>query len=71
MIVPKLGIDIAKNNFAVCLLNESKQRKRSFSNRTDGFLELSNWLSKAGVIKVHACMEATGRYGEKLDRLSS
>ena len=66
MIFLKLGIDIAKNNFAVCLLDEKRQRKCSFSNNTDGFPELSNWLNSIGIAKVHACMEATGRYGEKL-----
>ena len=64
MIIPKLGIDIAKNNFVVYLLDE--KRKRSFSNNTDGFPELSNWLNSMSMTKVHACMEATGRYGEKL-----
>jgi len=66
MTVPKLGIDIAKDNFAVHLLDEKKQRKGSFSNNTDGFPELNNWLNSMGIEKVHACMEATGRYGEKL-----
>lgn len=64
MIIPKLGIDIAKNNFVVYLLDE--KRKRSFSNNTDGFPELSNWLNSMSMTRVHACMEATGRYGEKL-----
>jgi transposase len=66
MIVPKLGIDIAKKNFVVCLIGEKKQRKYSFLNDADGFPELSNWLNSKGIAKVHACMEATGRYGEKL-----
>lgn len=31
-----------------------------------GFEQLSEWLSKQGVQRVHACLEATGTYGEAL-----
>lgn len=64
MIIPKLGIDMAKKSFATYLLD--KKRKRSFSNDPDDFLKVSNWLKSLGIEKVHACMEATGRYGDNL-----
>jgi transposase len=66
MILPKLGLDIGQDTFAACLLRDSKSPKRSFANKENNFCVLSQWLNKSGVSKVHACMEATGRYGYKL-----
>jgi transposase len=61
-----LGIDIAKSSFDVVLLLAGKQFHRSFANRAEGFEQLSLWLQRQGVERVHACLEATGRYGEAL-----
>ena len=61
-----LGIDISKKTFAVALLKENKYKHKSFSNDEKGFEELKKWLEAQGVSKVHACMEVTGIYGEKL-----
>lgn len=61
-----LGIDIAKKNFDVVLWQAGKQVHHSFANREEGFEQLSHWLQKQGVEHVHACLEATGRYGEAL-----
>jgi transposase len=66
MILPKLGVDQSKNWFDVCLLCGNKPRKKKFSNDESGFRALREWLSKQGISKVHMCMEATGRYGNKL-----
>ena len=67
MILPTLGIDIAKLKFNVCLLNTNgKLKHKVFANTTDGFQQLAAWLSKQGAQRVHACMEATGAYGEAL-----
>jgi transposase len=64
---PALGIDIAKLKFNVCLINtKEKLRHRLFPNTATGFAQLLEWLSKQGVQRVHACMEATGTYGEPL-----
>ena len=63
---PVVGIDIAKSSFDVFLIHEEKQHYRSFPNKPEGFEQLSNWLQECGVQQVHACMEATGRYGEEL-----
>ena len=61
-----LGIDIAKKSFDVVLLYAGKAVHRSFVNRAEGFEQLCGWLQKQGVEHVHACLEATGRYGEAL-----
>jgi transposase len=62
-----LGIDIAKRTFDVALLNgESSCSSGHFDNTLDGFQSLRRWLSHRKVDSVHACMEATGRYGHSL-----
>lgn len=67
MILPVLGIDIAKLKFNVCLLNAGgKLRHKVFANTAAGFQELDTWLIKQQTPHVHACMEATGAYGEAL-----
>ncbi len=61
-----LGIDIAKQKFDVALVVEQKTITGRFSNTTAGFSMLDRWLVKHGVERVHACLEATGTYGEAL-----
>src|SRR5687768_2120676 len=64
---PALGIDIAKLKFNVCLINRSgKLRHKLFPNTSTGFEQLLDWLLRQGVHSVHACLEATGTYGEAL-----
>lgn len=67
MALPTLGIDIAKLKFNVCLLNtDGKLKHKVFPNTEDGFQQLSAWLIRHQMERVHACMEATGAYGEAL-----
>lgn len=66
MSAPVLGIDIAKQRFEVALLIEGKVKNKSFKNTTEGFETLAVWLTKLGISKVQACLEATGNYGEDL-----
>lgn len=67
MTAPALGIDIAKLKFNVCLINiNGKLKHKVFPNSAPGFEQLREWLSKQGVKRVHACLEATGTYGEAL-----
>lgn len=69
MIRSALGIDIAKLKFDVCLLNpQGKRRHKAFPNTAAGFSQLAMWLIKQGVTpeEMHACLEATGTYGEAL-----
>ena len=67
MTAPALGIDIAKLKFNVCLINQNgKLKHKVFPNNPPGFEQLLAWLTKHGVERVHACLEATGTYGEAL-----
>jgi transposase len=67
MTEPTLGIDIAKLKFNVCLIQQSgKLKHKLFPNTATGFEQLKEWLAKQGVQQVHACLEATGTYGEAL-----
>jgi transposase len=67
MTEPALGIDIAKLKFNACLINsQGKLKHRVFPNTATGFEQLAVWLSKQPVERVHACLEATGTYGEAL-----
>jgi transposase len=59
-----LGIDIAKDTFAACLLTEKTSAAGSFENTPAGLAKLERWLKKRKIGQVHACLEATGRYGE-------
>ncbi len=61
-----LGIDIGKQKFEVHLLVNGKAKSKSVSNSKEGFLILSQWLKKHNAGLVHACMEATGNYGDEL-----
>jgi transposase len=64
---PSLGIDIAKLKFNVCLIREDgKLRHKVFTNTVAGFAQLTTWLVANHVDRVHACLEATGTYGEAL-----
>src|SRR5512135_2872892 len=66
MAVSILGIDIAKQKFDVALLLEGKTKHKACKNSAEGFETLRLWLEKQGIQKVHACLEATGNYGEEL-----
>jgi transposase len=64
-----LGIDISKDKFDVCLRHPQQDQplaQHQFPNSLAGFKQLQRWLRKHGVTQVHACMEATSRYGEAL-----
>ena len=59
-----LGIDIAKRKFDVALLVNGKFKTKVFVNEARGFRSLLAWLDKYAAEPVHACLEATGSYGE-------
>lgn len=62
-----LGIDVAKATFDVALrLHEKQIIPALFDNTAAGFVRLEQWLRQHTKQKVHACLEATGRYGEAL-----
>jgi transposase len=66
MIQPVLGIDISKATFDAALQIGERTIHRQFENKAEGFKQLSIWLQKNKTKTVHACMEATGQYGEGL-----
>jgi len=59
-----LGIDVSKDTLDVVLRDQDHSQHQVFPNKTVGYHHLSRWLAaqKAGI--VHACLEATGQYGE-------
>lgn len=62
-----LGIDISKATFdAALLLPDGKTKSRKFDNTSTGFKGLTQWLTSNKALDCHACMEATGCYGEVL-----
>jgi transposase len=66
MTQPVLGIDIAKDTFDVALIVEGKTWNEHFENNASGFKNLNRWVRKHSPEKIHACMEATGQYGDAL-----
>jgi transposase len=63
---PMLGLDMSKASFDATLLINEKKYHQPFENTPVGFRRLSTWLEKHQVDRLHACMEATGQYGEAL-----
>src|SRR5262245_33896142 len=61
-----LGVDIAKRKFDCALLNEGRFRTKVFENNADGIAACLNWIARHAGQPVHACLEATGPYGEAL-----
>jgi transposase len=62
-----LGIDVAKDSFDVQLLrSDAPAETAQFDNTRAGFQKLARFLKKRRVQTLHACLEATGRYGEEL-----
>lgn len=61
-----LGIDLAKDTYQVTLLHGTQPQRQSFPNEAAAFPHLTHWLQQHGVTTLHACLEATGRYGDAL-----
>lgn len=61
-----LGIDVAKDTVAVALLTDAQTYQATFANTAEGAAKLVTWLRKRRAGQVHACLEATGTYGEEL-----
>lgn len=58
---------MAKRTLAACVrLSSGKYRHRQFDNQLAGFQALLAWLQQLQLARVHACLEATGTYGEAL-----
>jgi transposase len=61
-----LGIDVAKLKLDVALLTTNKTYVKQFDNSPAGFQALQAWLVSCSLASVHACLEATGTYGEAI-----
>lgn len=59
-----LGIDIAKLKLDVALKTADKTSVKQFENSPAGFRALQAWLDSFSLPSVHACLEATGTYGD-------
>jgi transposase len=59
-----LGIDVSKDKLDAALNLNGQKRAKVFTNDTSGWRHLCAWLQALGLDRVHACLEATGRYGE-------
>ncbi len=71
-----LGIDVSKKTLDVALLDSSeaarettrKARHKVFANTPTGHQQMLEWLAQNEVVEVHACLEATGTYGQGIAR---
>ena len=61
-----LGLDVAKATFDAALLQDARTHQRQFPNSAAGFAALLRWLRSLATLPIHACLEATGCYGEAL-----
>lgn len=59
-----LGIDVSKETLDLALLREDQLFHHKVTNTPCGYQALSAWLKRMDVEQVHACLEATGQYGE-------
>ena len=59
-----LGIDVAKLKLDVALICAGKTLLKQFDNAPQGFQLLQTWLLSFPLTQVHACLEATGNYGD-------
>jgi transposase len=62
-----LGLDISKNTLDVTLLSDApKPRHKVLANTAAGHQQLLKWLNGHTAVPVHACLEATGTWGEAI-----
>lgn len=61
-----IGIDIAKDKFDLALYRDEKYQLAQFANTPEGHRQMLKWLKKRAAQGSHACLEATGQYGEAL-----
>ncbi len=59
-----LGIDVAKSKLDIALMINGKALMKKLDNNITGFKLLQGWLASLKVEQVHACLEATGPYGD-------
>ncbi len=61
-----LGIDVSKDSLDVVLVRGERCEHKVFSNSEVGHKRVHTWLIAQQAGQVHACLEATGQYGEEV-----
>ncbi len=61
-----VGIDVSKDTLDVALLEGDKVRFHQVPNSPAGHVTLGKWLSRDRGKGIHACLEATGQYGDAI-----
>ena len=61
-----LGIDVSKYTLDIVLITDQGTSHKLVRNDLKVFPNLVKWMKKKQSGKVHACLEATGQYGEEL-----
>lgn len=61
-----LGIDISKDTLDAILIINDRRYHKVFSNDLKGYRYIEKWLIDHQAGQVHACLEATGQYGQEL-----
>lgn len=61
-----LGIDVGKKDLHAELLQGATSARKSVPNTEKGFAQLMVWLANRKAKELHACLEATGIYGEAI-----
>jgi transposase len=59
-----LGIDVSKDKLDLILMANGKRYHRVISNNLKGFQVMDKWVRSHHAEDLHACLEATGQYGE-------
>ena len=63
-----LGIDVSKGKLDIALLQGDTVRFYQIPNSPTGYARLGRWLHSVQGQDLHACLEATGQYGEGIAR---
>jgi transposase len=64
MLQTVIGIDVSKQTLDVVMLHPRGNWHKVMDNCAHGYQQLQNWFNQQKVGAVHACLEATGQYGE-------
>jgi transposase len=59
-----LGIDVSKAQLSLALLQGDSIARKAVNNSSSGIKQLLAWLRNRKARNLHACLEATGTYGE-------
>lgn len=68
--LPAVGIDVSKLTLDVRVDSQTHPRRpaQRLANAAEGFAQLQTWFHAQGLVRVHACLEATGTYSDAIAR---